>query len=250
MTQEKDYFGEQLHLAERAREDMYFRQLDQALIAQMRQQERVEPEGAAPAEPLFPSILVPVDFSAHSTVALHYAAGIADRCGSSVIALHVLANDVATHAVYHHLGHTRMPLPGDRDRADLPERPPEAAAAVATDLREHAYTALHAFLPPRLASHAVELRVVTGTPFARILETAVHARVALIVLGTHGRTGLTHAIMGSVAERVVRLAPCPVLTVKAATPAEKGWLQDIYGRFMSPPPAQRLAEEQGTGGRH
>ncbi len=63
MTQEKDYLGKQLRLAERAREDMYFRQLDQALIAQMRQQERAEAEVATQAEPLFTSILVPVDFS-------------------------------------------------------------------------------------------------------------------------------------------------------------------------------------------
>jgi nucleotide-binding universal stress UspA family protein len=66
------------------------------------------------------------------------------------------------------------------------------------------------------------LRVWAGHPFERILETAVREQVALIVLGTHGRTGLAHAIMGSVAERVVRLAPCPVLTVKTSTVEDKG----------------------------
>jgi universal stress protein A len=95
--------------------------------------------------------------------------------------------------------------------------PPEVAEEVVIDLREQAYTALQAFLPARMAHHAVELRVLVGHPFERILETAVHEKVALIVLGTHGRTGLAHLIMGSVAERVVRLAPCPVLTVKTAT---------------------------------
>ena len=68
----------------------------------------------------------------------------------------------------------------------------------------------------QLAHHAIELRVLVGQPFERILKTAVQEHVALIVLGTHGRTGLAHLIMGSVAERVVRLAPCPVLTVKAS----------------------------------
>ncbi len=83
-------------------------------------------------------------------------------------------------------------------------------------------TALQAFLPTRMAHHAVELRVLVGHPFERILETAVHEKVALIVLGTHGRTGLAHLTMGSVAERVVRLAPCPVLTVQTSTTDDKG----------------------------
>jgi len=242
MTQEKDYLGEKLRLAERAREDMYFRQLDQALIAQMRQQERAEAEVTTQAEPMFTSILVPVDFSAYSTVALHYAAGIAERFGSSLIVLHVMAHEVTTYAMHHCLGQERIPLLGDWVRAEPHEIPSEAEEEVVTDLREQAYTALQAFLPPQLARHAVELRVVIGSPFERIVETAVRARVALIVLGTHGRTGLTHAIMGSVAERVVRLAPCPVLTVKASTPEEKGWLQDVYARFMSSQPVERTEE--------
>jgi nucleotide-binding universal stress UspA family protein len=93
---------------------------------------------------------------------------------------------------------------------------PRIAEEVVIDLREQAYTALQAFLPAQIAHHTVELRVLVGQPFERILETAVHEKVALIVLGTHGRTGLTHLVMGSVAERVVRLAPCPVLTVKTS----------------------------------
>ena len=74
--------------------------------------------------------------------------------------------------------------------------------------------------------------MVVGHAFERIVETAVREKVALIVLGTHGRTGLAHAIMGSVAERVVRLAPCPVLTVKTAAVEEHDWLQRIYATFL------------------
>jgi nucleotide-binding universal stress UspA family protein len=95
--------------------------------------------------------------------------------------------------------------------------PPEVVEEEVVDLREQAYTALQAFLPAQIGQRAVELRVLVGQPFERILETAVHEKVALIVLGTHGRSGLAHFIMGSVAERVVRLAPCPVLAVKAST---------------------------------
>ena len=57
------------------------------------------------------------------------------------------------------------------------------------------------------------LRVI-GTPFLEIVRTAREQDVDLIVMGTHGRTGLAHMLIGSTAERVVRLAPCPVLTVK------------------------------------
>ena len=213
----------------------------------MRQQECAEAEVATQAEPLFTSILVPMDFSAYSTVALHYAAGLAERFGASLIVLHVIAHDVTTHAVHHHLGPGKIPLLGDWVYAAPHEIPPEAEEEVVTDLCKQAYTALQAFLPPQLARHAVELCVVTGSPFEGILKMAVRARVSLIVLGTHGRTSLTHAIMGSVAERVVRLAACPVLTVKASAPEEKGGLHDVSARLMSPQPVERTKEKEGDG---
>ena len=220
MTEDKDYFGEKLRLVERARENAYFRKLDQALIEQMRQKDHTEDMAAAPQSPeMFPSILVPVDFSTYAANALRYAVGIADRFASSITILHVIPRETTTHAVYQRLGHPDLPFmfldPLHPQRAPAP--PPDGAEDVIIDLREQAYTALQAFLPTQIAHHTVELRVLVGHPFERILETAVDEQVALIVLGTHGRTGLTHAIMGSVAERVVRLAPCPVLTVHAST---------------------------------
>jgi nucleotide-binding universal stress UspA family protein len=218
MAEDKDYFGEKLRLVERAREDAYFRTLDQALLAQMRQHDRAEATAAAPQAPeLFPSILVPVDFSPYAANALYYALGIADRCASSIIVLHVIPRETTMQAVYQRLGHRDLPFFGPLHPQSTPALPPEVAEEVVVDLREQAYTALQAFLPAQMAQHAVELRVLVGHPFERILETAVHEKVALIVLGTHGRAGLAHLIMGSVAERVVRLAPCPVLTVKTPT---------------------------------
>jgi nucleotide-binding universal stress UspA family protein len=56
----------------------------------------------------------------------------------------------------------------------------------------------------------VDIRV----PYQKIVETAMAEQVDLIVMVTHGRTGLSHLVLGSVAERVVRLAPCPVLTIR------------------------------------
>lgn len=60
----------------------------------------------------------------------------------------------------------------------------------------------------------------TGVPAESIVEAAREAKAELIVVGTHGRTGFERLVLGSVAERVVREAPCPVLTVKAKQAAE------------------------------
>jgi nucleotide-binding universal stress UspA family protein len=105
---------------------------------------------------------------------------------------------------------------------------------VITDQREQAYKTLTEFLPPRLARYPVELRVIVGHPFERIVETAVHEKVGLIIMGTHGRTGLSHMATGSVAERVIRMAPCPVMTVKPHTPETTNWLQGFYATFIQP----------------
>ena len=62
--------------------------------------------------------------------------------------------------------------------------------------------------------------VLYGVPFQEIVETAKARQVDLIVMGTHGRTGLMHVLLGSVAERVVRLAPCSVLVVRSVATTE------------------------------
>jgi nucleotide-binding universal stress UspA family protein len=63
-----------------------------------------------------------------------------------------------------------------------------------------------------------EIVVVHGVPFHEIIETAKARQVDLIIMGTHGRTGLPHVLLGSVAEKVLRLAPCPVLVARQPTP--------------------------------
>jgi len=60
----------------------------------------------------------------------------------------------------------------------------------------------------------VETAFLEGRPFVEIIRYAREKAVGLVVIATHGRTGLTHALFGSVAEKVVRKAPCPVLVVK------------------------------------
>ena len=107
----------------------------------------------------------------------------------------------------------------------------DAAARVARDYACHFGARLHLLhvvwtgadkaMPPLLSTLADELRrdvpvltaVETGSPAVQILRYAARHGIDLIVLGTHGRTGVSRALLGSVAERVVRTAPCPVLTV-------------------------------------
>src|SRR5919201_3836969 len=130
MAEDKDYFGEKLRLAERAREDAYFRQLDRALIAQMQQQGPAATEDAAPWQGMFTRILVPVDFSASAACALHYTAGIAARFGSSILVVHVIPRETTTHAVRQRLGSSAIPFLGPLVAKSTPDMPPDVAEEV------------------------------------------------------------------------------------------------------------------------
>jgi nucleotide-binding universal stress UspA family protein len=233
MAPEQDYLGDKLRLLERAREDVYFRQLDQELINKMRQQAREEAQEAEDASrptSAFSPILVPVDFSPPSMRALEKAAELAERFDASLIALHVIASEVGVQSLGQRLGQQTV-APSDSAEGS-PEPSDQEIETVLDHHREQAYEALQAFLPSPLADRPLELRVVFGRPFERIVETAVKEKVELIVMGTHGRTGLSRLALGSVAERVARLAPCSVLTVKAPTSESESWLQEFYSNFL------------------
>lgn len=235
MAPDKDYLGEKLRLAERAREDAYFRKLDQELIDRMRQQaaaqEVKEAEAVGQPERVFSPILVPVDFSPYSMRALERAADLAERFDAMIVVLHVIDSQVGVQGLASHLGKSII-APSVDDSDDMADISDDDIKTVLDHQREAAYQALQAFLPPRLANCPLELRVLFGRPFERIIETAVKEEVALIVMGTHGRTGLAHITLGSIAERVVRLAPCAVLTVKAPTPESESWLKEFYATFL------------------
>ena len=80
-----------------------------------------------------------------------------------------------------------------------------------------------------------EVVVVQGVPFQKILETAKNQQVDLIIMGTHGRTGLQHVLLGSVAEKVVHLAPCPVLVVRQP-PLARSRKETRHGLYTHPDP--------------
>ena len=233
MTTQKDSPGDKLQLLERARENAYFRQLDGELVAEnIEQTARGEKAGrAGPSRPAFTPILVPVDFSTYSAKALEQAGDIAESLGSALIALQVTSREMGVYELANRLAKQNQDIPilGTEEIQAACEQVMEE---VIGPQRQKDYEVLQTFLPERLSRLPVELRVVSGQPFERILETAVTEDVGLIVMGTHGRSGLERVPLGSVAERVVRLAPCPVLTVKAATPESGNWLKELYSSFL------------------
>jgi nucleotide-binding universal stress UspA family protein len=140
-------------------------------------------------------IVVPVDFSAHADRAIEYAVTLGKHFGACVELFHVVEDPFGSGGwgseVY------LSDLDGLRERA-LEE------ARVRLE-------ACRAAIPAGPFSVVATVRM--GHVAQTIIDYAKNAHADLIVMGTHGRTGLAHFIIGSVAERVVRLAPCPVLTV-------------------------------------
>jgi nucleotide-binding universal stress UspA family protein len=162
--------------------------------------------------PAVKQILVPTDFSETADAALDYAFLLAQRLGASVQLLHVLEDPFVTD--------------GLTAEAYITEAP-----AVRSAMLSEAQTRLsHRAAPPRSESASgnsaepvrVDTEVLFGHGARTIAEYAGHRGVDLIVMGTHGRTGVAHLLLGSVAERLVRTAPCPVLTVRhIAAPIER-----------------------------
>lgn len=140
-------------------------------------------------------ILCPVDFSDYSDYAMRYAAMLAGKFEAKLTLLHVVAP-------------VMVPLPGD---ALVPPMRQVDIADIADACKERLAKAAGGFAESGLA---IDCRVTNGVPFMEILRISEELGVDLIVMGTHGRSGLAHIMIGSVAERVVRKARCPVLTVK------------------------------------
>jgi nucleotide-binding universal stress UspA family protein len=141
-------------------------------------------------------ILVPTDFSDTADAALDYAFLLAERFSASVQLLHVLDDPFITD--------------GLAAEAYITEAP-AARTAMLRDARER--LAHRAEAPPP-ASVRIGCEVLFGNGATTIANYAAARGSDLIVMGTHGRSGLAHLLLGSVAERLVRSAPCPVLTVR------------------------------------
>ena len=138
------------------------------------------------------NILCPVDHSDCSKEALKYAVSFAIKDNSKLYLLHVI--DIRTFD--ESINAMTPQIPDDKTLAQLK-------------------TKLLDCIPEEIRDDMdVEALVVQGIPFVEIISTAKKNDVDMIVLGSHGRTGITHMMMGSVSEKVVRKAPCPVLIVR------------------------------------
>ena len=140
-------------------------------------------------------ILVPMDFSDCSVQALRFGQELCLKFEADLHLLHVLESYV-----------TGTPQFGMG--LALPQIKEESSEAVVTRMQELTESA--DWPADRNIVHATT----AGVPFVEIIRYARESEIDLIVIGTHGRTGLRHVFLGSVAENVVRQGPCPVLTIR------------------------------------
>lgn len=145
--------------------------------------------------PAITKILCPIDFSKHSQVALEHAESIAAKFGAELIVAHIV--EPVLYPVAYGL-------------------PPVAPVNYEENAKESAAKAL-APIVEGISGRGVAARALvdSGAASMRICDIAEEQGVSMVVVATHGYTGIRHVLLGSTAERVVRKCPCPVLTVKA-----------------------------------
>ena len=142
------------------------------------------------------TILFPTDFSKGARAAMDHAISLAKDYDARLILLYVI-QDISIAEWY---------IPSTLSVTDLVE-----------DMQKSAWQEMDKWAAEVAAKvKNVEKMVMRGVPFVEIIKTAKEKNVDMIVIGTHGRTGIDHMLFGSTAEKVVRKAPCPVLSVRIA----------------------------------
>ena len=141
-------------------------------------------------------ILLPTDFSPYSVEATKYACAFAEKFDAELHLLHVLETHISS-------------TPEFAAGLALPTQVKESKEACENGLAKVLDSAWAQSRRTKIVRVAVD-----GTPFVEIIRYAKAQNIDLIVMGTHGRSGLAHVLLGSVAERVVRKAACPVLTIR------------------------------------
>jgi nucleotide-binding universal stress UspA family protein len=142
-------------------------------------------------------VLYPTDFSEYSLAALPYAVNIAKQNGADLYCLHVVEMPQEEYLTREYM----VPL-------NVPHVPKDKVLRTARARMER-------FVKENLSeTDKVTSRVLIGTPFVEIIRYARDQSIDLIVIGTHGHSALAAMLLGTVAEKVVRKAPCPVLTVR------------------------------------
>jgi universal stress protein A len=148
----------------------------------------------------FDRILTAVDFSDSSDFAFEYALTLARQFQSELTVMHVINEPVDLRGFY---------------------VPHISFEQLEKEIEEGAEKMMEKFCQTRMGDFTdFKTIVAAGIPYEEIIRKAEEAGAALIVLGTHGRTGIDHLIFGSTAERVVRSAACPVLTIRMPVSAK------------------------------
>jgi universal stress protein A len=160
----------------------------QRVVVELESPESGLPPIALP-EIMLKKILVPIDFSRSSQKALHYAISFAKQFSAEICLLHVV------------------------ETVPTPEVVVAESGILNVRLREEAKKELSDWRK-EIPHAAVKTAIYDGIPFREIVRAADERNTDLIILGTQGRTGLSHLFIGSTAERVVRHAPCPVMVVR------------------------------------
>ena len=143
--------------------------------------------------PEIKKILCAVDFSEHSPTVAEYAATMAKALGADILCVYV-APSLSQYVGFH--------------------VPPSSIENFVGEIVSGADTTMDTFLSSNFSGVQAEGRVVTGYAAEEILALAEEEKVDMIVMGTHGRRGIDRILFGSVAEKVVKIAECPVLTVR------------------------------------
>ena len=142
----------------------------------------------------FSKILTAIDFSENSECAFDYALTLATQFNAELTIVHVINEPVDLRGFY---------------------VPHISFEQLEKEIEESAVNMMETFCSTKLGTFTnFKKAIVTGIPYDEIIATAAKIDASLIVLGTHGRTGLDRILFGSTAERVVRSASCPVLTVR------------------------------------
>jgi len=139
-------------------------------------------------------ILVPIDFSDYSKNALKYATQFAKQFNAKIYLVYVV--EPMIYPADFSMGQVAIPSTD----IDLHSRAEEELKKLSKDIVN--------------GNSRVEILIKTGKPFVEIIEAASANDIDLIIIATHGHTGVEHLLFGSTAEKVVRKAPCPVLTLR------------------------------------
>jgi nucleotide-binding universal stress UspA family protein len=149
------------------------------------------------------TLLVAVDFTSFSEAALFFASELAEKLKAQLVVLHVIHDPAEAPGFYAQKGKKKKFLQSMEEAAE--------------EMMEEFLKKMRQAHPDQVPIKEAIPLLVVGTPVTRIVEIAEKKQASMIIIGSHGRTGLSHLLVGSKAQRVVQLSPIPVTVVKTST---------------------------------